>query len=147
MTALKNIDPRLDIKVTVLDAAFSLVFLDPDTKSESTVQSKEESKFDYSRFALWLTYKLITINHNPSDKQIIFYLKSKFDIRSEVTVKCLKALDLIFEATNSFRYNRNEKCKRYSTHNKNQDIIMAWCLSYQEANPETKFLQSRLKIK
>lgn len=131
-----------------IETLFYNMFSDKTLVDEKGVVSTQYiTSKEHANYVLWLTYNAITSNHNPSDKQIIWLLKSKFDIKSNVTVKCLKALDTLFDAVNTFTYNRNENCKRYNTANRDQTQILSWCKQLQDENPEVEFFKSRLKMK
>lgn len=111
---------------------------------------------EHGKYALWLTYQMIREhsqgNDSILDKKLLYSMRRKFDITSQVTNLCIKALETVFQTLDviQFTNNRNkrnnsEKCKRYSI-NDNNGLISEWCKNYEEKNPDVKLMLNVLHV-
>lgn len=159
-----QVDAVLTLMMKENDTPFVDGLMDlADTKGVSTgktvnILSKKQTtpRLNGRRFAfllhkhkacIWMLFNLIhTANGNVADKKLIWLLKSKFNMPSEVIVCGLKALETIFDCVNSFSYANSKNVKRYNTNNKDLTDIMDWCNSFEYENPELVAVKGQLTL-
>lgn len=96
---------------------------------------------------MWMLFNIIhKTDGNVADKKLIWLLKSKFNMSSDVVVCGLKALETIFDCVNSFSYANSKNVKRYNTDNKDLTAIKDWCNSFEYENPDLVSVKGQLTL-
>jgi hypothetical protein len=165
MQATANIEPKCRLYSYQAEAIYLLMFrngcmnVTPGEGKANKVYARVDSSglpapvsdlsvdAGHAKFALWLTYKSIVVNKRPLSKTDLIHKLKEYNVEPSTVDTALKALVNVFEALNQFTYTNDKKCKpRYSTNNKDQDVIRSWCVNYEKANPEVGLLRNKLKL-
>lgn len=106
----------------------------------------------HGQYALYLVYQMIEQNPNITDRSLIYNMKRKFNITSQVTNICLKALETVFDCLNVVTYHENQSrrnsktknCKRYQV--TENSLISEWCSGYEENHPDIRLMKNVLSV-
>lgn len=106
----------------------------------------------HGKYALYLVYQTIALNPRIKDKSLIYNMKRKFNITSQVTNICIKALETVFDCLDVVSYHENQNrrnsksknCKRYQV--TENTLISEWCKSYEEDHPDVSLMRNVLSV-